>query len=206
MSGWRRRRGIRATDPSVALVCATGVASGAPLCFLPGSGCLEYPTPDAGLPAAIAAVTVRRLVAVRFRRGGAHSPYRPQAPSLLRDGPTAGTGQVPPIVRTVDDGCERATDRDFRAGPPCLAGRELLAGDSRSYRPHGGSQVVPGTGSYRPQTGTDLRRLGGSGGRGTTRQCSRRPAHRPLGAIPSAGEVRRPLLIAGVIPSDRGRA
>ena len=204
MSGWGRWRGIQATDASVPLVRVITVPSGPLHCFLPSSGRLDRPAPDTGLPAAIPAVTIRRLPAARFRRGGAHSPYRPQAPSLLRDGPTAGVGLVPPIVRTVGDDRGLATGRPFRAGPPCVAGRELRAADSRPYRPHRGFQVVPGTGSYRSQAGADLRHLGGSGGRGTTRQCSRRSAHRPVEMIPSAGEVRRPLLIAGVVHADRG--
>ena len=176
MIGWRRCRGIRATDPSVPLVRASGVAFGSLHCFLPGFECLEHPTPVTGLPAVIPALTVRSVPTVRFRRGGSRSPYRPQAPSLLRDGPTAGAGLVPPIVRTVGDDCERTTDRAFRAGPPCLAGRGLPAPDSKSYRPHRGFQVVPGTGPYRSRSGTGFRRRGGFGGRNITSCCCGWPA------------------------------
>ena len=172
MSGWIRCRGIRTTDPSVPLVRATGVAFGPPHCFLPDSECLEHPLPVTGLPEVIPAMTVRSVPTVRFRRGGSRSPYRSQAPNLLRDGPNAGAGLVPPIVRTVGGEHERATGRAFLAGPPGLAGDERGAAVSRWYRPARGVQVVPGTGSYRSHAGTDLRRLGGFGDRGITIGCT----------------------------------
>jgi hypothetical protein len=184
---WWRLHGMRVAGASVPAVCAASFASGSPRCSPFGSGSLERPVPITGLPAVIPAMAVRWVPTVRLRRGGSPSPYRPQAPSLLGDDPPAGAGQVSPFVRTVDHGCERTTDRGFRAGQPCLAGRALRAADSRSYRPHRGLQVVPGTGSYRSQTGTDLRRLGGSGGRGTTRQCSRRSTDK----VPRAERLAR---------------
>jgi hypothetical protein len=184
MNSWRRWQSARATDVSVYPVSATTVAFDSPHRSSPASGLLELPGTGTGLPAAISAPAVRIYPAVRFRRGPSRSPYRSQAPSQLRDGPTVRAGLVPPTDRPARGDRECRTGRTAGGGPVGPAGRRFRAVVSRSYRPHGGCQLVPGRGWYRSHSGTGLRRSGDFGDRIITSCCSRWPS-------PATAEDRR---------------
>lgn len=189
MNSWRRCQSAQATDVSVHPVSATTVAFDSPHRHHPASGRFELPGTGTGLPAVIPAPAVRTRPSVRFRRSASRPPYRPQAPSVFGDGPTSRSGLVPPCVRPAPDDRERSTGRTLVAGPLGLAGRPFRAVVSRSYRPDRGYQLVPGTGSYRSHSGTDLRRPGDFGGRFITSGCSSRRSRQLLGDYESSARA-----------------
>jgi hypothetical protein len=205
VNSWGWYRSSEAAGASVLSTGATDVAFGSLHRLHPGSGRSALPDTDTGLPAVIPAPTVRTRRSVRFGRGASRPPYRPQAPSVLGDRPSARSGLVPPCVRPIPDDRERPTGRTASAGPLGLAGRPLRGVVSRSYRPDRGDQLVPGTGSSRSHSGTDLRRSGDFGGRFTTSCCSRWPS--PATAVKADGSMRAPATAEHrVVPTDRGRA
>ena len=184
MNGWWRFNSTRANDAAVPVAAAFDVASCSPHRFYPGPWRSERRMSGTGHAAVVPAMAGPILPAVRSGRGATRASYRSPAAVAHCTGPSAGAGLVSPFGRTVGVDGRCRTGLAFRGGPIGSTGgwpRDVVSGP---YRPVRVFQQVPGNRSYRSLSRTGRHRLGGFGGRGTTRDCSGWPS-------PATAEARR---------------